>query len=418
MLFWLLQSFKVTPFTFKTFLAKVCFFVMFFCVTINGFGAVTLNGQVTKPADSKTTTKADTKTTSPTATPTKNEPAVSPDGGIAKDGAKTPVISDEAKKSDPRIGVITKCDSKKVPTDPDGANQFIYECVKDVINIIVGVSVILAVISIMVLGIKSLNSFENQTSLNKQIAERLQGFAVGATILGLFAALISFINPTGLKFDKIFSATTIKEYQSLVDKSKSTSNGFFSGLAKGVTGDTTDKTAGTQADKTGSAGGGGGTGGGTTGGTKATGKTSKAGVPTAEEYLKCGFAIGLSTKQGIEDCNKYVSTLPKETKDKLKAEINTKKLDKVKQFKNLKGINYAVGDFVNITGGANGLVSATLKTENVVDGKTVKKDTKMTFKLSKECKEGPFIGDQRKKPDIKKGDQIIFESDCSFTDIK
>ena len=189
-----LQVSKSIFYLFKAFFIKVCVSVVLFCFVSLNIGSnnnnlgqnlvkITVNAQdeepkkteekpkvedtTKKPATPTATTKPTTPTTKTDIKPT--DGGTPTDSGILKGSPKATGISDSAKVSDVRIGVITKCDSKKAPTTPEGANTFIYECVKDVINIIIGVSVILAVISIMALGVQSLNSFENQTALNKQI---------------------------------------------------------------------------------------------------------------------------------------------------------------------------------------------------------------------------------------------------------
>lgn len=451
-----LQVSKSIFYLFKTFSIKVCFLIVLFCfISLNignnnsGFGQnlvkITVNAQDEEPEEeSKTEEKPkveDTtkKPTTPTATTKPATPdtkstggGATPDSGILKGSPKATGISDSAKISDVRIGVITKCDSRKAPTSPEGANTFIYECVKDVINIIIGVSVILAVISIMALGVQSLNSFENQTALNKQIAERLQGFAVGASILGLFAAMISFINPTALKFDKIFSPSTIKNYQELVTKSKSTSGGFFSDLAKGVTGDTQDKTASKEAPvgKTGTTGGGStttGSGGGkaaalgipkatSTGGGDSIGKsfenvlskqTPEAKTKMKNEYKECLNEIGLPSVVYVSTCEAY-KTIPYNNNL-----INSQAI----KYNYINGDTFANGDFNNFNIDTDG--NATGKYTITRFGKQETKT--LSFNVGEQC-QGTFSRPKTKevkpKISVKKGEALTVGEKCTFTDVK
>lgn len=124
-------------------------------------------------------------------------------------------------KEDPRIGAITKCsvDKAKNPealkNDPTAANNFIFECLRDIIRIVITISIILAVMNLMWIGIKFLNTFGNGDALTKELSEKITGFVVGAVILGLFATFIQVINPAALKIDKIFSAQVIADYKCL-----------------------------------------------------------------------------------------------------------------------------------------------------------------------------------------------------------
>jgi hypothetical protein len=126
-----------------------------------------------------------------------------------------------ATKEDSRIGAITKCsvDKAKNPdalkNDPTAANNFIFECLRDIIRIVITISIILAVMNLMWIGIKFLNTFGNGDALTKELSDKITGFVVGAVILGLFATFIQVINPAALKIDKIFSAQVIADYKCL-----------------------------------------------------------------------------------------------------------------------------------------------------------------------------------------------------------
>jgi hypothetical protein len=122
---------------------------------------------------------------------------------------------------DPAIGGLSKCNAAKAPDSPAGASAFIADCIKNIMELVVGISVILAIMSLVFLGIRSLNSFDSQASINQELSERIKGFTVGAVILGLFSALIGTLNPAALNFGEIFGVETVQSIRAQVDKTKS-----------------------------------------------------------------------------------------------------------------------------------------------------------------------------------------------------
>jgi hypothetical protein len=126
-------------------------------------------------------------------------------------------------EEDKRIGSLKNCsvDNKsteyqtKLKTDPTEANTFIFNCLKDIIQIVITISVILAVMRLIFVGIKFLNTFGDEAALQGELSKTITGFVAGAVILGLFATIIQVVNPSALKIDKIFSAQVIADYKCL-----------------------------------------------------------------------------------------------------------------------------------------------------------------------------------------------------------
>jgi hypothetical protein len=125
-------------------------------------------------------------------------------------------------KLDGRIGTVKECSvdtgsisKEDLKTDSSKANTFIFNCLKDVLRIVITISIILAIMKMMWVGIKHLNTFGEQVALTKELSETITGFVVGALILGLFATFIQVINPAALRIDKIFSPKVIDDYKCL-----------------------------------------------------------------------------------------------------------------------------------------------------------------------------------------------------------
>jgi hypothetical protein len=126
------------------------------------------------------------------------------------------------KDVDSRIGSLKNCsvdsptaNPEKLKTDPNAANEFIFKCLKDIIQIVITISIILAVMRMIFVGIQYLNTFGDDSKLNAELSKAITGFVAGAVILGLFATIIQVINPSALKIDKIFSAQVIADYKCL-----------------------------------------------------------------------------------------------------------------------------------------------------------------------------------------------------------
>jgi hypothetical protein len=124
------------------------------------------------------------------------------------------------KQVDDRIGTLKNCsvnssNEGKLKEDPTYANTFILNCLKDIIQIVITISVILAIMRLIFVGIKFLNTFEDEGKLQGELAKAITGFVAGAVILGLFAAIINVVNPSALRIDKIFSAQVIADYKCL-----------------------------------------------------------------------------------------------------------------------------------------------------------------------------------------------------------
>jgi hypothetical protein len=141
----------------------------------------------------------------------------------ADNTAKPNLSKDFSQGQDSRIGTLKNCsvDNKsadyqtKLKTDPTEANTFIFNCLKDIIQIVITISVILAVMRLIFVGIKFLNTFGDEAALQGELSKAITGFVAGAVILGLFATIIQVVNPSALKIDKIFSAQVIADYKCL-----------------------------------------------------------------------------------------------------------------------------------------------------------------------------------------------------------
>jgi hypothetical protein len=121
---------------------------------------------------------------------------------------------------DDRIGTLKNCtvnakNETELKTDPNAANNFIFKCLKDIIQIVITISVILAVMRLIFVGIQFLNTFGDEGKLQAELAKAITGFIAGAVILGLFATIIQVVNPSALRIDKIFSAQVIADYKCL-----------------------------------------------------------------------------------------------------------------------------------------------------------------------------------------------------------
>jgi hypothetical protein len=275
------------------------------------------NFVVSSFAQISTTDPVATKPATATAKPTDSKAVTTPTTGANTAATATPTLQYQ---TDPAIGGLKNCNATSAPDDPTGASKFISDCVKNIMELVVGISVILAIMSLVFLGIRSLNSFESQSAVNKEVVERIQGFTVGAVILGLFSAIIGTLNPAALNINEIFGGQVAREIRAQVDRTKI--NPFGSGGdSLGLGGDS----------KTGAAADGAGANGGTTTGGGATGGSRPY---TAEEVGKILNDEKQKTQliKDLVDCEKIISSTFIDTSKCAKIlSIPATELTKVKQ---------------------------------------------------------------------------------------
>jgi hypothetical protein len=279
---------------------------------------------------------------------------------------------------DSRIGSLKNCtvnekNETELKTDPNAANTFIFKCLKDIIQIVITISVILAVMRLIFVGIKFLNTFDNQDTLNAELSKTITGFVAGAVILGLFATIIQVVNPSALKIDKIFSAQVIADYKCL-------NKGISDPNAKTVA------TSGCKDNKQGS-----GPGGSnevfTSESIAATLASTKPEDATAKELIgkqisNCNKSenIYLSSPDEAQKCvifQQYAASNPKSEF------INADPVDQP-FFSNMTGDKYANGTY-NITKVDGKVITVEYQKAGQAKGKTI------IFKLGDNCEKSPFL---------------------------
>jgi hypothetical protein len=295
-------------------------------------------------------------------------------------------------KEDSRIGAITKCsvdrdkNSDKLKSDPTYANNFIFECIRDIIRIVITISIILAVMNLMWIGIKFLNTFGSGDALNKELSERITGFVVGAVILGLFASIIQVVNPAALKIDKIFSAQVIADYKCLNKgiKDPGANTVSASGCNNGNqgAGPTGSKTVGTvenNGDIT----------------TLLKSGTDSLQTQTSELLNTCNSSYGVASASQASACKNYQNYPAAEYAANVNGPIN----DQISQ-STIQGESFANGDYSDIT--VSGNVISTMYTRSKFGKDEV---GKITFILvnPKSCESNPFLAKPTK---ISRGEKI------------
>ena len=323
----------------------------------------------------------------------------------AKAGGSVPQLQYQA---DPRIGGLAQCKAEGAPTDAEGANKYIGDCLRSVMELTVGISVIMSIAGLVWLGIRSLNAFEPQDVVNREISERVKGFTVGAMILGLFSALIGTLNPAALNINQIFSPQVVKDIRDRVDKQD------FKLFGEGGDGVADTKTA-TGDTKSGGAG--------ATGGDKSKpGDFSPAEIKgkLGDDKEVAKMASNLMICERVVDtvylgsavCDKYFQ-LPKDQLAKIRASTSYKPNNRIPSVSAGELSQY---DWKDITVSSSGVGSTSVS--NALTGKL--QAYQINFKSSGDCKDTKFAPSTQnggysadgKTPLIPKG------SSCKLTDLK
>ena len=298
-----------------------------------------------------------------------------------------------------KIGTLKNCsvnqsNGDSLKTDPNAANEFIFKCLKDIIQIVITISVILAVMRLIFVGIKFLNTFDDGAKLNAELVKAITGFIAGAVILGLFAAIINVVNPSALQINKIFSAQVIADYKCLnkgisdpnantVDVKKCSNNNQGSGPSKSTTDFRISSTNNTEIERILKS-------------DKPEDKIQKDVITSAIQT--CNSSIIFNTKEQADDCTQYQNVT---------SQVGNS-VDIVLP-PNVSGDAFANGDYTDIK------VEANIVTATYTIGKN-SKPKKITFWTSGSCSDSPF--QTTPPPTSIKSAQIINKQGCILKDIK
>ncbi len=332
--------------------------------------------------------------------------AVAPIKSVTSTTATKPIVASNNltdKQVSEKIGALKNCSvdnksadyQKKLKEDPTEANNFIFQCLKDIIQIVITISVILAIMKLIFVGIKFLNTFGDEKSLTTELSNTISGFVVGAIILGLFAAIINVINPSALKIDKIFSAQVIADYKCLnkgiTDKNAATVNksnckNYEQGNSE--TGVVTGASIKTLFDET-----------------KPSEDQKKEKLRIVEEVKKClsNSSIVLATAQEVNNCKPYLKFYAENPNQESFKNLPASSVDSVIPPSYNTDI-FANGTYKVIT---NDEINVTITYTQIGS----KKQQKFTLFYNDECEKTPFDNEVK---EIAVGGQLNF-APCILT---
>jgi hypothetical protein len=157
----------------------------------------------------------------------------------------TPKPATPAAKSDgPVIGGLKKCTVEKNDTfTPAKGNEKLRDCLKDIIQLVITIAVLISVASLVGYGIQLMNPMETSGQVQKQIATRITELAVGGIILGMFGTILATINPATLTTSQIFGQNAVENFRRYI------------GIGQGATAAGVSKGTGATGGTTGASGG-------------------------------------------------------------------------------------------------------------------------------------------------------------------
>jgi hypothetical protein len=122
------------------------------------------------------------------------------------------------------FGVLKECQVDGAEQiDPTKATERVNGCIKQIIQLVIVISILLAVISITVYGIQTMNPLAtNAGGINAKIAERIKGIAVGGVLLGMFGTILGTINPATLNTSSIFGGKVIESFREYISNGAKT----------------------------------------------------------------------------------------------------------------------------------------------------------------------------------------------------
>jgi hypothetical protein len=145
----------------------------------------------------------------------------------------TPKPATPTPKSDgPAIGGLKNCtvDSNATLTPKQG-NEKLRDCLRDIIQLVITIAVLISVASLAGYGIQLMNPMETSGKIQGQIAQRITELAVGGVILGMFGTILATINPATLTTSKIFGESAVATFREFIKAGQGTTN---AGISKGT----------------------------------------------------------------------------------------------------------------------------------------------------------------------------------------
>jgi hypothetical protein len=138
-----------------------------------------------------------------------------------------------AKQSDgPVIGGLKNCTVDKNATfTPKDGNEKLKNCLRDIIQLVITIAVLISVASLAGYGIQLMNPMETSGKIQGQIAQRITELAVGGIILGMFGTILATINPATLTTSKVFGDNAVATFREFIKAGQGTTN---SGVSKGT----------------------------------------------------------------------------------------------------------------------------------------------------------------------------------------
>lgn len=145
----------------------------------------------------------------------------------------TPKPATPATKSDgPVIGGLKKCTVEKNETfNPTQGNEKLRDCLRDIIQLVITIAVLISVASLAGYGIQLMNPLETSGKIQGQIAQRITELAVGGLILGMFGTILATINPATLTTSKIFGDNAVATFREFI---KAGQGATTAGVSKGT----------------------------------------------------------------------------------------------------------------------------------------------------------------------------------------
>jgi hypothetical protein len=157
----------------------------------------------------------------------------------------TPKPATPAAKSDgPVIGGLKKCTVEKNDTfTPQAGNEKLRDCLKDIIQLVITIAVLISVASLVGYGIQLMNPLETSGQVQKMIATRITELAVGGVILGMFGTILATINPATLTTSQVFGQNAVENFRRYIGIGQGATNAGISKNKGGANAGTNDKGA-------------------------------------------------------------------------------------------------------------------------------------------------------------------------------
>jgi hypothetical protein len=125
---------------------------------------------------------------------------------------------------------VTKCDfslfQKNNPDNSvDAANGVLATCFKDILSIVIIISIVITLGKIGITAIALMNPLQDPGKTQQDLTDQIIGLIVGGLIVGSFGIILFTLNPASTRLDGIFSPTLVCEIRKQINLTIATQGG-------------------------------------------------------------------------------------------------------------------------------------------------------------------------------------------------